>query len=92
MLLRPGELRRKLAPPWTRVAILDAESGEIAEAGVVGPIAIFDLSNTGSVFAVLTADLGRRVGDGFEVIGRESGAEERGCSIAADELLSGARA
>ena len=55
----------------------------------VGPIAVYDLCNTGSVFAVLTADLGREVGDGIEVIGREQGAEQRGCSIAADELLSG---
>ena len=87
VLRRPGAPRRKLAPPWTRVAILDPESGAIAEPGSVGPIAIFDLANTGSIFAVLTADLGRRIEDGFEVIGRERGAEERGCSIAADELL-----
>jgi hypothetical protein len=40
------------------------------------------------VFAVQTADLGRTVPDGFEVLGREPGAEERGCSIAADELLT----
>ena len=89
VLLRPREARRKLAPPWTRVAILDPESGALAEPGSVGPIAIFDLANTGSVFAVLTADLGRQTGDGFEVIGRDSGAEERGCSIAADELMTG---
>ena len=51
-------------------------------------IAVFDLENTGAVFAVQTADLGRAVPDGFEVLGREAGAEERGCSIAADELLA----
>ena len=36
-----------------------------------------------------TADLGRRVGDGFEVLGRAPEAEERGCSIAADAMLAG---
>ena len=29
--------------------------------------------------------------DGFDVLGREPGAEARGCSIAADEMLEGAR-
>ncbi len=92
VLLRPGEPRRKLAPPWTRVAILDPESGAERKAGEAGAIAIIDLANTGSVLAVQTADIGRRVGDGFEVLGREPGAEARGCSIAADELLGGAPA
>ena len=38
--------------------------------------------------AVETADLGRRVEDGFEVLGRAPGAEARGCSIAADAMLA----
>jgi hypothetical protein len=42
------------------------------------------------VLALQTADLGRQVGDGFEILGRMPGAEQRGCSIAADELLTGA--
>jgi hypothetical protein len=36
-----------------------------------------------------SAALGPQLADGFEVMGREPGAEERGCSIAADELLAG---
>jgi hypothetical protein len=41
---------------------------------------------------VATADLGVAVGaaggsPGFDVLGREEGAEERGCSIAADLML-----
>ncbi len=48
---------------------------------------IFDLANMGSVQAVQTADLGRAVGDGFEVLGREPGAEARGCSLAAEAML-----
>lgn len=92
VLLYPDELRRKLGPPWARVVIVDPERGEIAGPGEVGGLVIYDLANTGSVFAIQTADLGRRLFDGFEVIGREPGAEERGCSIAADELLAGPRA
>ena len=87
VLLRPFELRRKLGPPWARVLIVDPETGEPAAPGEVGTIVVFDLANTGSVFALQTADLGRTASDGFEVLGREPGAEERGCSIAADELL-----
>ena len=51
-------------------------------------ISVLDLSNSGSVCALQTADLGRSVGEGFEILGREEGAEARGCSIAVDLLLS----
>jgi hypothetical protein len=87
VLLQPDELRRKLGPPWARVVIVNPDTGRPAAPGDVGCLVIFDLANTGSVFAVQTADLGRAVEDGFEVIGREPGAEERGCSIAADTML-----
>jgi hypothetical protein len=87
VLQRPAELRRKLGPPWTRVVIVNPETGRPAAPGEVGCLVVFDLANTGSVFAVQTADLGRSVEDGFEVLGREPGAEERGCSIAADAML-----
>jgi hypothetical protein len=89
VLRRPDEQRRKLGPPWARVAIVDPETGEPAAAGEVGAIAVIDLANTGSVLALQTEDLGREIEGGFEVLGREAGAEERGCSIAADALLAG---
>lgn len=87
--------RRKLGPPWARVRIVDPETGLEAEPGEPGMIAIHDLANTGSVAAIQTADLGRRIPahpggeNGFEILGREPGAEERGCSIAADAMLGG---
>lgn len=86
----PGSPRRKLAPPWTRVRVLDPATGEEAPEGEPGVLAIVDLANTGSLIALETADLGRQVADGFEVLGRQEGAEERGCSIAADAMLGGA--
>jgi len=89
VLREPRAPRRKLAPAWTRVLIVDPETGKEVREGEVGAVRIFDLANTGSVLAIATADLGRRSGDGFEVLGREEGAEARGCSIAADELLGG---
>ncbi len=81
--------RRKLGAPWTRVRLLDPDSGVEATAGATGMIVIHDLANTGSIAAVETADLGCRVADahdGFEVLGRAAEADERGCSVAADEL------
>jgi hypothetical protein len=84
VLRLPGEPRRKLGPPWARVRIVDPDTGEDAAQGV---ITVVDLASTGSVLAIQTADVGRRLADGFEVLGREPGAEARGCSIAADEML-----
>jgi len=87
VLRRPGEPRRKLAPPWTRVRVVDPASGEDVPPGEPGALVIVDLANTGSVQALQTADLGHELDDGFEVLGREPGAEARGCSVAADAML-----
>jgi len=89
VLREPGSPRRKLGPPWARARIVDPLLGDELPEGARGNILMLDLANTGSVAALQTADLGRRLGDGFEVLGRESGAEARGCSIAADVLLAG---
>jgi hypothetical protein len=95
--LDPGGPRRKLAPPWTRVRIIDPTTGRDIKAGDVGMIVIHDLANTGSIAAIQTADLGRAVQDaggetiGFDVLGRFEGAEERGCSIATDAMLDASR-
>lgn len=92
-LIDPEGPRRKLTAPWTRVRFVDPLSGNDVEAGEVGMIIIHDLANTGSVAAIQTSDLGRAIlgaeGEmiGFDVLGREEGAEARGCSIATDVML-----
>jgi hypothetical protein len=81
--------RRKLGPPWARVRLIDPESGGEAKAGATGMVVVHDLANSGSVAALETTDLGRRVwdaDDGFEILGRAEGEDARGCSIAADEM------
>jgi hypothetical protein len=88
VLATQGDPRCKLGPPWARVRVVDPRSNAPVGEGEVGAIQVFDLANTGSVLAIQTADLGRSVGPGFEVLGREAGAEARGCSIALDELLA----
>jgi len=85
----PEKPIRKLCPPWTRVRILDPNTMNEAKPREPGLIAIYDLANTGSVMALQTADMGRTLGDGFELLGRVRDAPPRGCSIGADLLLSG---
>ncbi|MEN8159523.1 MAG: long-chain fatty acid--CoA ligase [Myxococcota bacterium] len=87
VLAAPEAPRHKRIPPWTRVRIVEPESGRPLGPDAVGAIQVFDLANTGSVLAIATADLGVRRGEGFEVLGREASAEARGCSLAADEML-----
>jgi hypothetical protein len=75
-------------PPWARVIPIDPDTLAPAPPGAVGIARIEDLANVDSAFAVLTRDRVRRVGNGFEVVGRAPGAPARGCSIALDEMLS----
>ncbi len=68
-------------PPWCRAQVISPETdGEVSE-GETGLIRIFDLANVRSVMAIQTEDLGVRRGDGFQLIGRASQAEQRGCSL-----------
>ena len=87
---RQGTLgpRFKVVPSWVRTVVVDPETMEPAAPGRVGLLRHYDLSNLGSAMAIQTDDLGVATGDGFEILGRASGAEARGCSIAIDELLS----
>ncbi len=68
-------------PPWARVQIISPETGREVEEGERGLIRIFDLANVGSVLAVQTEDVGIRRGEGFELLGRTTRAEPRGCSL-----------
>lgn len=79
--------RVKLGPPWTRTLVLDPVSLQPVQSGERGLLCHFDLANAGSVMAVLTEDVGRAVGDGFELLGRATGAETRGCSLALAEMM-----
>ena len=75
--------RRFRFPPWARAQIISPETGEEAGEGETGLIRVLDLANVYSVMAVQTEDLGVRRGDGFELIGRATQAEARGCSLMA---------
>jgi Acyl-protein synthetase, LuxE len=74
-------------PPWARVIPVDPDTLVPVPDGAVGIAKILDLMNVDSAVAVLTQDQVRRVGSGFELLGRAPGAPPRGCSIAIDEIL-----
>ena len=73
--------RAKAGPHWLRPRILDPASLREVAAGETGVLCHTDLANCGTAVAVLTEDLGRATADGFDLIGRVSGAEPRGCSL-----------
>lgn len=88
---RSPELRYKVVPPWVRTRVLDAERLEPVPIGEIGVLRHYDLANLDSVLAIQTDDLGVAGVEGFEIIGRATGAELRGCSLAMDEWLTAQR-
>jgi phenylacetate-coenzyme A ligase PaaK-like adenylate-forming protein len=72
-------------PPWARVQIISPETNNEVAIGETGLVRIYDLANVYSVMAIQTEDLAIRRADGFELIGRASESEPRGCSLMATE-------
>ena len=81
--------RPHAGPPWARALVIDPETNNEAAPGETGVVRLFDLANLGSVLAIQTQDLAVSRGDGtFELLGRDPAALPRGCSRAADEMLT----
>jgi len=80
--------RALAGPAWTRTRVLDPGSLEEVASGDTGVLCHTDLANAGSALVVLTEDLGRMTADGFEILGRVSGAEARGCSLSMADYLA----
>jgi hypothetical protein len=80
-----------LPPPWLRVTPVDPETLELVRDDEVGLARFVDLGNVDSAVAVVTQDLVRRSGDGIELLGRRPGAPLRGCSLAIEDMVLGAR-
>lgn len=75
-------------PPWVRTRAVDPETLQILPDGETGVLRHWDLANLHSVAAIQTADLGWTAPKGFRLLGRATGAEARGCSLATEELLA----
>lgn len=67
-------------PPWARVRVVSPETGREVAEGEAGLVQVFDLANLASALAIQTEDLAARRGECFELLGRASLAEPRGCS------------
>ena len=83
----------KMVPPWTRVLVLDPNTGREVASGERGLIRVYDLANLWSLMCVQTEDLGvsRITGSQsdqftFEILGRAAAAEVRGCSLNAESF------
>jgi len=78
--------------PWTRIRVIDPDSGKPSRPGAPGYLEILDLANFGSVAAIRTQDLAIARDDrSFTLLGRDPGALPRGCSRRADDLLRPSR-
>jgi hypothetical protein len=84
---RPPRTGQKIGPHWTGVLVVDPVSCRPVADGCDGLLSVVDLSNRGSVVAVLTGDLVRRQGEGFWYVGRSPAAPPKGCSITVDSML-----
>ncbi|MEE2808044.1 MAG: hypothetical protein VYB73_01925 [Verrucomicrobiota bacterium] len=73
---------------WVKTRILKPGSDEEVPDGEIGLLAIYDLANLGSSVSIMTNDLAKRKGNAFELLGRDKKSTPRGCSRAADEMLS----
>ncbi|MFT4175716.1 MAG: hypothetical protein QM627_03595 [Luteolibacter sp.] len=83
----PDEVGHR-GPCWTRIRVIDPETGAPAGEGQPGYLEILDLANVDSVMAIRTQDLAIARGDSaFTLLGRDPGALPRGCSRSADDLL-----
>lgn len=74
--------------PWVRGLVIDPSTGREAAVGATGLLVIFDLANVDSSCVLQTRDLAIRHEEGFLLLGRDPAALPRGCSRAADDLLS----
>ncbi len=75
-------------PSWTRTQVINPETLQPADTGY---LTIVDLANVGSCLAIATQDLAKKstsASQGFHLLGRDPNAIARGCSRAADAMLS----
>jgi hypothetical protein len=84
---RHTQTRVKVAPPWLRPLVVDANGREVL-AGEIGYLRHVDLANRSSVVAIETEDRGYRADDGIVLLGREVDAPLRGCSLDAEDLVA----
>ncbi|MFT6793559.1 MAG: hypothetical protein ACJAR1_001555 [Rubritalea sp.] len=70
-----------IAPPWTRIKVINPETDLPVIPGEIGYLVIYDLANIDSVMGIRTQDLAIfHDSQSFTLIGRDPSALPRGCS------------
>lgn len=82
--LPPSKLKQN--PPWTKTRALDPITLQDTSPGEEGVLCHLDLANLDTPMCILTDDAGIIGEDGFEILGRLTHDDPRGCSITVDEL------
>ena len=73
---------------WLKAKVVIPGKNTEAQDGEKGILAIYDLANLGSSVAIMTGDIAIKKGIEFELVGRDETLTPRGCSLAAEELIS----
>jgi hypothetical protein len=77
----------KVGPHWARTTVVDPVTARPVAHSEQGLLQVLDLSNRGSVAAVLTGDLVVACDGGVRLLGRSPAAPPKGCSITIDSAL-----
>jgi hypothetical protein len=87
-VLAGGDPEVFFPPPWMRLHTLDPTTLDDTPTDTPGLVAFLDLANLSSAVHLVTEDWGTLTPDGGLVLhGRAPGAELRGCSLTAEELV-----
>jgi hypothetical protein len=82
----------KSGPHWVRSRVVNPLTGMAVPRGETGVLAHTDLAHYNIVTTILTEDAAIEVEGGFQLLGRVSGPEAVGCSMAVDAFLKAAGA
>ncbi|PIU18976.1 MAG: hypothetical protein COT18_09510 [Elusimicrobia bacterium CG08_land_8_20_14_0_20_59_10] len=78
-------------PHWAKTFVVDLRDFQVIPEGDesrTGALLHFDLTNIDRALAILTDDLGRYRGSGFEICGRIAADDIKGCSVTIEEMLT----
>ncbi len=81
----------KSGPHWIRTRVVNPLNSIELPEGTPGILLHCDLAHFNCVSSILTEDTGVKTQGGFFLMGRASGAEAKGCSLAVEEFLKSAR-
>ena len=76
----------KKSPHWVQTRVIDPITMQECTPGQPGLLVHCDLANINSVSTILTEDMGVIVDGGFQLLGRVTGLQPRGCSLTVESI------